>query len=89
MASLSHGPAAYVPERPQVADLLRIPEMWAGLSIITIWLAVLFDAIWGPDFVSHSAGGDTTTIPSVIVVAFFALCATLGVARVAFGRSRG
>lgn len=86
MATISHEPSAYGSARPAWTELVRISEMWAGLAIMVIWLAVLFDSIWGPDFVSTSAGGDTTRIPSVIGVALFALCATLGIARVAFGR---
>lgn len=70
-------------ERPRWIEALGITEMWASLAIITIWLAVLFDAVWGPDFVSTN-GSTTTTIPSVIVVAFFALLATPKVARYGF-----
>jgi len=62
--------------------------MWAGLSIITMWLAVLFDAVFGPDFVNHSAGGDTTRIPSAIAIALFALIATVSVGKVAFAHDR-
>jgi hypothetical protein len=53
-----------------------------------MWLAVLFDAVWGPDFVSSTTGGSTTTIPSSIVVAVFAYLGTRVVARYGFGRDR-
>ena len=36
------------------------------------WLAVLFDAIFGPDVASTTRGGGSTTIPSAIVLAVFA-----------------
>ena len=47
-----------------------------------MWLAVLFVGVWRSDIV----GNDGTQVPSVIVVAFFACIATVGIARRAFGR---
>jgi hypothetical protein len=42
-----------------------------------------------PDFVSsNGAGTNTTTIPSAVIVAFFAYLATRVVARYGFGRQR-
>jgi hypothetical protein len=59
--------------------------MWAGLAIMVIWLAVLFDALFGPNIVATSgAGTETTTIPSAVVVALFAWFATLAVAKHGF-----
>ncbi len=85
MTSVSHGPATLPHERPQWAELLRIPEMWASLGIIMMWLAVLFDAVYGPDFVSSNGSGtNSTTIPSAIFVAFFAFLATASLAKYAF-----
>ena len=72
------------PERPQWAELLRIRELWASLAISTMWLAVLFDAVFGPNFVSNSNHGNSTTIPSAIFVAFFASLASASVAKHAF-----
>jgi hypothetical protein len=66
----------------------QLPEMWASLAIVAMWLAVLFDAVWGPDFVSSTTGGSTTTIPSSIIVAVFAYLGTRVVARYGFGRER-
>jgi hypothetical protein len=83
MATVSHGPAVYERERPQWAEFLKIPEMWASLAIIVMWLAVLFDAVYGPSFVSTS-GGNSTTIPSAIAVAFFAFLGTVSVAKYGF-----
>jgi len=85
MASVSHGPAAYPRERPEWAEFLKIPEMWASLAIVMMWLAVLFDGIYGPNFVSTS-GGNSTTVPSAIGVALFALLGTVAVAKHAFRR---
>ncbi len=51
-------------------------EMWASLAIGVMWLAVLVSALFGPDFVSTTPGGSTTTIPSAIVIALFAVIGT-------------
>jgi hypothetical protein len=52
------------------ADLL-LRNMWAGLAIVVIWLAVLFDALFGPDIVSTGGTGtNSTTIPSAVAVGF-------------------
>jgi hypothetical protein len=82
MTSVSHEPAAYRRERPQWAEFLRIREMWASLAISMVWLAVIFDAVYGPNFVStNGAGTQSTTIPSGIFVAFFAFLATASIAK--------
>jgi hypothetical protein len=62
--------------------------MWASLAIVAMWLAVLFSAVFGPDIVATSAGGDGATIPSAIAVALFASLATWAVARYGFGHHR-
>jgi hypothetical protein len=68
---------------------VRVPEMWASLAIVAVWLTVLFDAVFGPDFVSSNAAGtNTTTIPSVIIVVVFAYLATRVIARRGFDRRR-
>ena len=82
MASLSHDPATLVPERPQWIEALRITEMWAGLSIFAMWLAVACASVWGPDIVTNSGpGGSSTSVPSGVAVALFALLGTVAVAR--------
>jgi hypothetical protein len=83
MTSISH-------ERPALArtpSLVSARDMWASLSIISIWLAVLFTAIYGPDFRSADAGGSGTIIPSVVFVALLAMFATIAIARHGFDRS--
>jgi hypothetical protein len=59
-------------------------ELWASLAIVAIWMAVLFSAIYGGDFVSTSAGGNSTTFPSGVLVALFAAFATWPVAMYGF-----
>jgi hypothetical protein len=89
MATASHQTAEVLPRTESWADRVLVREMWAALAIASMWVAVLFDAIFGPDFVSTSAGGNMTRIPSAIVVALFAYLATRVVARYGFRSSRG
>jgi multisubunit Na+/H+ antiporter MnhF subunit len=62
--------------------------MWASLAIIVMWLAVLFDAVWGPDIVTRGAGGDSSVVPSAVALALFAFLGTWVVARYGFRRER-
>ena len=74
------------PMRPWLSRMLR--EMWASLAIVVMWLAVLLDALFGPDLVTSSAGGDTVTIPSAVLLGLFAFLGTWVVARYGFARDR-
>jgi hypothetical protein len=67
-------------------ELLLVRDVSASLAIATMWLAVLFDALFGPDILATSNDGSATKIPSAIVVALFAWLATASVARYAFSR---
>jgi hypothetical protein len=62
--------------------------LWAGLSIITMWLAVLFVGIFGGDFVSSSASS-FTKFPVVVFLLPFVLPATIVVGRRGFARPPG
>ena len=84
MATISHEPARRDSSR---LTSFVIEEMWASVAISVMWLAVLFDAVFGPDITSVS-GGSSTTVPSAIVVAFFAFLGTWVIARRAFGHDR-
>src|SRR5918995_5540697 len=89
MTSVSHEPSRIVPEK-RLTQLL-VSEMWASLAIIVIWLSVLADAIFGPDIVSNNGVGDVgerTTVPSAVVVSFFAFFATGVGARDSFPHQR-
>lgn len=75
MTTVSHEPSrAGQTQRPWSQVL--VPEMWASLTIIVMWLSVLFDAVFSPDIVTHSVAGDSATVPSAVVVALFAFPAT-------------
>ncbi len=87
MTTVPHEPAA-LDARQHWSALLLVPEMWASLAIVVMWLAVLFDAIYGPDIVSTTPGATSTTVPSAVVVALFAFLGTWVVARHGFGRGR-
>jgi uncharacterized membrane protein (DUF485 family) len=88
MASVSHEPSEVVHERQRWSLQILVPEMWASLAIVVMWLSVLFDAVFGPDIVNTSAGGDSSVVPSAVVVALFAFLATWVVARYGFRRER-
>jgi len=82
MTSVTHGATPHRRERPQWAEFLRIRELWASLAISMMWVAVLFTSVFGPDFVSmNGSGTQSTTIPSGILVAFFAFLGTASVAK--------
>jgi hypothetical protein len=91
MASISHEPSRVVQERRPWSVQLLVPEMWASLAIIVIWLTVLFDAVFGPDIQSANGVadiGDRTTVPSAVPIALFAFLATWIIARYGFRADR-
>ena len=88
MTSISHEPAK---DTQRWSLRLLVPEMWASLAIIVMWLAVLFATIYGPDIVSANGVadiGERTIVPSAVVLAPFAFLGTWVVAKYGFGRAR-
>ena len=81
MTSISHEPSGTLQEKRLRSLQLVVPELWASLAITVMWLAVVVDAIVGPDIVTSSAGGDHSTVPSAVVVSLFAFLGTWVVAR--------
>jgi hypothetical protein len=88
MTTIPHEPSRVVEEKRPLSTLLLVPEMWASLTIIVMWFAVLLDAIYGPDIVSNGVAGDSATVPSAVVVALFAFLGTWVVARYGFRHDR-
>jgi hypothetical protein len=87
MTATMHEPSTTESARDGIAARLLVPGFWGTVSIAAMWLAVLFDGVFGGDMVfsnqSNPAGGPTI-IGSVVPVALFACLATISVARRAF-----
>lgn len=60
--------------------------MWTSLTIATIWFAVAVSAAFGPTMKTYDVSGSGASIPSGIVVALFAMFATMSVAKHGFDR---
>jgi len=89
MATVSHPSPAPPPQGREWPSRVLVSEASASMAIGVMWLAVLFDALFGPDLVFNGdSGAGTTRIPSAVVVAIFAYLATRVLARYAFGRRR-
>jgi hypothetical protein len=63
-------------------------DVWVSLAISVIWLAVILVSLFGPDFRGNGNDGTSTTIPSGIIVALFALFATMSLAKWGLGKRR-
>lgn len=82
MTTISHEPLR---ERHGWALGLAVAEMWASLAIMVMWLAVLFDAVYGPNMTFVSSPTSNSTIPSAVAVGLFAFLGTAAVAKRGFG----
>jgi hypothetical protein len=87
MTTTMHEPSTAGSAREGIAARLLVPAFWGAVSIIAMWLAVLFDGIYGSDMVFNgNAGAGPTIIPSAVAVALFAFIGTVAVAKRAFAR---
>ena len=88
MTATMNEPSTTGSAREGIAARLLTPAFWGAVSITAMWLAVLFDGIFGSDMIfSNNAGaGGPTIIPSAVAVALFAFIGTVVVARRAFAR---
>ena len=86
MTTTMHEPSTAGPTREGIADRLLVPAFWGAVSIVAMWLAVLFDGIFGGDMVFSNPSSAPTTIPSAVAVALFAFIGTTAVAKRAFAR---
>jgi hypothetical protein len=84
VSTISHEPSSPMPQTRSWTKHLLVREMWAALAIAVMWLAVLFDGLFGPDIVSTNAT-TSTAVPSAVVLALFALLGTRVVAKYGFG----
>ena len=81
MSTISHPPTGISSGRRHWSRVL-VTETWASLAIFAMWIAVAIAAVWGPDFVSTSgSGASSTTIPSGVIIAMFATIGTWFVAK--------
>jgi len=82
---MTHEPST---DKPGITDRLLVPGFWGTVSIVVMWLAVLFDGIFGADMIfSNSANANgPTVIPSVVLVALFAVIGTSSIAKRVFRR---
>jgi len=78
---VTHEPSTDRPVRQGIATRLLMPGFGAALSIITMWLAVLFDGIFGGDMAFTSSPTNVTTMPSAVAMALFAVIGMSAVAK--------
>jgi hypothetical protein len=72
--------------RESWASRILVPEMWAIVAIVSMWMAVLFVGVYGGDMSFHAVDSSWSTIPSGVAVALFAAIGTGSVAKRVFGR---
>jgi len=82
MSTVSHEPSTVI-RRPWRIDAR---DMWTSLTIVAIWLAVAVSAAFGPTMKTYDVSGSGASIPSGIIVALFAMFATMSVAKRGFDR---
>ncbi len=63
-------------------------DLWGAVSIVAMWVAVLFVGVYGGEATFHSVDSSVTTIPSGVLVAIFAAIGTASVAKRVFGRKQ-
>jgi hypothetical protein len=77
-------PTTAQPRDASSPSWLHARALWAGLSIITMWVAVLFVGVFGGDFVSSSSTNGFTKFPVVVFLLPFVLPGTIVVGRRGF-----
>ena len=80
------GPVGEGPAREGIAGRLLVPAFWGAVSIVAMWLAVLFVGIFGGNMTFSNAGNGPTIIPSAVALALFAVIGTASIAKRVFGR---
>ena len=82
---VTHETSTGEPVRPGVAARLLVPGFWGAVSIVVMWLAVLFVGIFGGNMVFANAGSGPTIIPSAVLLGLFAVIGTASIAKRVFG----
>lgn len=86
MTVLHESPTTATVENRASNSWWRLPEIWGTLAIIVMWLAVLFDVVYGGDMRFTDAANGSSTVPSGVVVAICAAFATASVAKRVYRR---
>lgn len=86
MTVMTHEPSTDKPARESIAARLLVPGFWGALSIVAMWIAVLFVGVFGGNMIFVHASGDVTTVPSAIILGLFAVIGTSSIAKRVFGR---
>ena len=55
---MTHEPSTDKPARQGVAARLLVPGFWGAVSIVAMWLAVMFDGIFGGNMVFGNNAGN-------------------------------
>ena len=82
---VTHETSTGEPVRPGAAARLLVPGFWGAVSIVAMWLAVLFVGIFGGNMVFANAGSGPTIIPSAVLLGLFAVIGTASIAKRVFG----
>lgn len=85
MTTMQDRPSVRTPQESRTSRFL-VPEMWATVAIVAMWVAVLFVGVYGGEATFRGADTSFTTIPSGVFVAVFAAIGTVSVAKRVFGR---
>ena len=86
MTATVHEKPAVEPGGEAWASRVLVPEMWAAVSIVAMWTAVLFVGVYGGTMTFHGSDLSWTNVPAGVAVALFAAIGTVSVARRVFGR---
>ena len=87
MTTTTHDESSTRSSREGWASRVLVPQMWATVAIVSMWLAVLFVGVYAGDMTFHAVDSSWSTIPSVVAVALFAAIGTASVAKRVFGRT--
>ena len=85
MTTMQDRPSVRTPQESRTSRFL-VPEMWATVAIVAMWVAVLFVGVYGGEATFRGADNSWTTIPSGVFVAICAAIGSVSVAKRVFGR---